>query len=189
MVTVTVTPAGADWLVAFSEYDGDLLEVLKSNVRYRKWDPKKREWRVSADIAFLCSKFEEGGAKVAMAGGQRAAGTDGPNTAVHADFADVAGWRQKCEALDLAAKSMLAEVMRLQEDLDQLQQENQQLKERLTKEAGRAPVSGSWAEQLFHAVGRDRRDNVYRALSKILHPDVQTGSKVLMQQLNDARNG
>jgi hypothetical protein len=41
---------------------------------------------------------------------------------------------------------------------------------------------------LFHAVGRERRDKVHRALTKIIHPDLQNGSKVLMQQLNDARD-
>lgn len=188
MVTVTVTPIGPDWLVAFSEYDGGLLEILKSNTQYRKWDPQKREWRVSADVADLCTKLEQGGAKVSRAGTQRAAGTDGPKTATSADSEDAGDWRRKYEALNLAAEHMNPAIAQLREDVEQLQQENQQLKRRLTDEKDPPPASGSWAEQLFRAVGRDRRDTVHRALTKIFHPDLQNGSKVLMQQLNDARD-
>jgi hypothetical protein len=47
--------------------------------------------------------------------------------------------------------------------------------------------SPTWAEHLFAAVGPTRHDAAYRALSKVLHPDVDNGDKVLMQQLNAAR--
>lgn len=188
MVTVTVTPIGLDWLVAFSEYDAGLLEILKSNTQFRKWDPKKREWRVSADIAGLCRKLEQGGAKVSRADTRHAAGTDGPDTAPSADSDDGEGWKRKYEALDLAAGHMHAAIMRLQDDVARLQQENQKLQKRLTNEEDPAPPSCSWAEQLFQAVGKERRDQVHRALTKIFHPDLQSGSKVLMQQLNDARD-
>lgn len=43
-----------------------------------------------------------------------------------------------------------------------------------------------WAEALFAAVGKDRQDAVYKALSRVLHPDVG-GDTALMQALNDAR--
>ncbi|WP_280234219.1 hypothetical protein [Nocardia cyriacigeorgica] len=189
-MTVTVTPIGQDWLVAFSAYNRSLLEILKSNVPHsnRKFDPEKREWRVSADVADLCAKFEQAGAKVCVVGAGRAAGADGPTKATAAESGDAEGWRQQYEALDLAAKSLLAENLRLREDLDELQRENEQMKARLTDKDDPAPVSGSWAEQLFRAVGRERRDKVHRALTKVPHPDLQGGSKVLMQQLNDARN-
>jgi RPA family protein len=45
-----------------------------------------------------------------------------------------------------------------------------------------------WAEALFAAVGPERVDAVHRALTKIFHPDTETGSNDLQQQLNDARN-
>ncbi|MCB1258664.1 MAG: hypothetical protein KDB26_16245 [Microthrixaceae bacterium] len=53
-----------------------------------------------------------------------------------------------------------------------------------------APSNGavSWAEALFTAVGSDRREAVFRALSKVLHPDTATGDTVLMQTLLEARN-
>jgi len=44
-----------------------------------------------------------------------------------------------------------------------------------------------WAQHLFRAVGPSRVAAVHRALSKVLHPDVPTGSGVLQRELNDAR--
>ena len=44
-----------------------------------------------------------------------------------------------------------------------------------------------WAQHLFRAVGSSRVTAVHRALSKVLHPDVPTGSGVLQRELNDAR--
>lgn len=48
-------------------------------------------------------------------------------------------------------------------------------------------LADDWATRLFAAVGPVREDAVYRALAKILHPDLATGSTVLQRQLNDAR--
>ncbi|GAC1569975.1 MAG: hypothetical protein NVS3B18_01640 [Candidatus Dormibacteria bacterium] len=52
----------------------------------------------------------------------------------------------------------------------------------------RATPAPDWASVLLNAVGSDRRERVYRALSRVLHPDVETGSHELMQQLNAARD-
>jgi len=46
----------------------------------------------------------------------------------------------------------------------------------------------TWADTLFRAVGKDREEAVFKALTKVLHPDVKTGSVELMQQLNVARD-
>ena len=43
-----------------------------------------------------------------------------------------------------------------------------------------------WADSLFTAVGPERAAPVYRALSKVLNPDVATGDTTLQRQLNDA---
>lgn len=51
-----------------------------------------------------------------------------------------------------------------------------------------APTAQPWAEQLLDAVGPDRRDAVYKAMCRILHPDVATGSTELMRDLNAARD-
>lgn len=45
----------------------------------------------------------------------------------------------------------------------------------------------SWAETLLTVVGPDRRDAVFRALSKVLHPDTETGNNELMRELIVAR--
>lgn len=44
-----------------------------------------------------------------------------------------------------------------------------------------------WAHMLFKRVGRSRSDQVYRALSRCLHPDVG-GDADLQRELNDARD-
>ena len=50
---------------------------------------------------------------------------------------------------------------------------------------GNAPT---WAQALFSTVGSDRADQVYRVLTRILHPDnPETGDTTLQRELNDAR--
>ena len=51
-----------------------------------------------------------------------------------------------------------------------------------------AVTSISWATALLAAVGPTRADAVFRALSKVLHPDVSTGDTELMRALIEARN-
>jgi hypothetical protein len=50
----------------------------------------------------------------------------------------------------------------------------------------RIPDTAQWARILFRRVGPNRRDPVFRALTKVLHPDVG-GDHSLMQELNQAR--
>ncbi len=52
----------------------------------------------------------------------------------------------------------------------------------------RDPDPATWARILFQRVGPDRRQAVYRALAKVLHPDVATGDTVLQRELNDAHH-
>lgn len=56
-----------------------------------------------------------------------------------------------------------------------------------TSHGTRSTPAADWADQVFTAVGPDRVDLVFRALSKTLHPDAAAGDTVLMQQLNGAR--
>lgn len=48
-------------------------------------------------------------------------------------------------------------------------------------------VGAGWADALFAAVGPGRADAVYRALSRVLHPD-HGGDPQLQQALNTARD-
>lgn len=50
-----------------------------------------------------------------------------------------------------------------------------------------SPSGPSWAQVTLAAVGAERADAVFRALSKVLHPDTPTGSDELMRQLIEAR--
>lgn len=52
--------------------------------------------------------------------------------------------------------------------------------------ARRAADNDTWARELFAAAGPELADKLYRALSKVLHPDAG-GSTALQQQLNDAK--
>jgi hypothetical protein len=47
-------------------------------------------------------------------------------------------------------------------------------------------TDATWAQQLFAAVGPHRQASVYRALSRVLHPDTSTGDHTLQLQLNAA---
>jgi hypothetical protein len=48
------------------------------------------------------------------------------------------------------------------------------------------PDTAQWAKLLFRRIGPNHRDPVFRALTKVLHPDVG-GDHSLMQELNQAR--
>lgn len=51
------------------------------------------------------------------------------------------------------------------------------------------PPKPDWAKLLFTRVGDHRVDPVFRALTRVLHPDnAETGDKELQQELNKARN-
>ncbi len=65
--------------------------------------------------------------------------------------------------------------------LEERQQQKQQRRPR-------DPDPATWARILFARVGPDRRQAVYRALAKVLHPDVATGDTVLQRELNDAHD-
>jgi hypothetical protein len=45
-----------------------------------------------------------------------------------------------------------------------------------------------WAQLLFQRVGHQRAEPVFRALTKVLHPDTDTGDTALQRELNNARD-
>lgn len=72
-------------------------------------------------------------------------------------------------------------IARLEREKLRLQQEIIRLKN------AQAASAQNWAEQLLGRLDPDQADKAYRALSRILHPDVG-GPTALMQQLNAARD-
>jgi hypothetical protein len=53
----------------------------------------------------------------------------------------------------------------------------------------RTPDTAQWAHALLRRVGPLRREPVFRALTRILHPDnPATGDAVLQRELNTARD-
>ena len=57
-----------------------------------------------------------------------------------------------------------------------------------TAQGSRKNNAGDWADALFEAVGPERADVIRRALTRILHPDVMSGSEQLQRELNDAHS-
>lgn len=55
-------------------------------------------------------------------------------------------------------------------------------------EGRRDTPATDWAEHLLRSVGHDRADRVFKALTRVLHPDVEGGSADLMAALNNARD-
>ena len=51
-----------------------------------------------------------------------------------------------------------------------------------------ASPQSDWAQALFCRVGATRVDEVFRALSKVFHPDRPSGDAVLQRELTDAKN-
>ncbi|WP_280300972.1 hypothetical protein [Nocardia neocaledoniensis] len=175
--TVTVTSKGDFWAVAFSERDDTLLGALKSAVppASRRYEPHSREWHIREDVTELLVTLEQLGARVSRPDEQ----ADGRETE------SAAHWKRRYDAMDATARQQLGYIQQLEHDIAQLQDRVRQLREQAPHHAG---SSGTWAEQLFLAVGGARADAVFKALAKILHPDVgKAGDTVLMQQLNDAR--
>ncbi|WP_328387540.1 hypothetical protein [Nocardia sp. NBC_00416] len=165
--TVTVTPRGQYWAVAFSEYDDELFTALEAVIsrEKRQWDRDNREWRIFAGITQLCTELERFGAKVTWT-------NEHPRQPRETDD-DVEHWKMQYEAMAAAAHRLEEEVLRLQDVV--------------ADRVPPAPGPGDWAEQLFAAVGEPLVDSVYKALSLCLHPDRPDGDTALMQQLNNAR--
>lgn len=74
-----------------------------------------------------------------------------------------------------------ATIARLEREKQRLQQEIIRLKN------SQAATAQSWAEQLLGKLTPEQADKAYKALSRVLHPDVG-GDTRLMQQLNAARS-
>lgn len=51
-----------------------------------------------------------------------------------------------------------------------------------------AVCESDWARAVLWRVGAQRSDAVFRALSKVLHPDSPAGDTRLMRELRDARD-
>lgn len=66
---------------------------------------------------------------------------------------------------------------------------DQERRERTRRQSPRGgPASADWADTLLRAVGPDRHEAVFKALTRVLHPDAATGDEDLMKDLNQARD-
>lgn len=176
-VSVTVKGVDGAWTITFSGRDSELLDAMKQVVpaAARRYDPAERHWRISVDtrtMAAACETFEGLGAPVVKPG------------TLHRDegnsnqFEDL---EQRCHALESAASW-------LRQQITQLEEERDELANRLRTQTTQSSGTGNWAEALFEAVPIDLHDSVFKALTRYLHPDVSGVDHTLQQELNAARD-
>ncbi|MFF2085911.1 hypothetical protein ACFVVM_19200 [Nocardia sp. NPDC058176] len=180
--TVSVEARDDYWVIAFSRRDEELLDALKTAIpqRSRSYDRSNVEWHIRADVTELLSTFGRLGARVERNGEQPARDND---------HGDAAHWKKKYDAMDSAARQQHTYIQQLQDELEELRTSVQQLRKESAERFRGSPAGGTWAEQLFSALGASRTEAVFRALTKVFHPDnIKTGDTVLMQQLNEARD-
>jgi len=169
-----------EWIVAFSGVDQELLDVMKEVVPKpgRRWNLKDQHWHITASAGVmtdLCATFEQLGAAVAKPDTLTRYRPDDGNrgSAEH--------WERRFRAMEDAARWQ-------HERIQQLEDERDDLAEKLKAATIQSTATKDWAEILFAAVGPGLSKSVFRALAKCLHPDVSESDRTLQQQLNDARD-
>ncbi|MFB7875731.1 hypothetical protein ACFC06_10800 [Nocardia sp. NPDC056064] len=180
--TVSVEARDDYWVIAFSRRDDQLLDALKTAIpqRSRTYDRANVEWHIRVDVTALLSTFERLDARVERLD-ERTAGDH-----IAGDAAD---WKRRYDAMDTTARQQLVYIEQLRDEIEQLRTSVQRLR-RESAERFDGPAGGeTWAAQLFGHVDTGRAEAMFRALTKVFHPDnIKTGDTVLMQQLNDARD-
>ncbi|MFQ6331596.1 hypothetical protein ACLMAL_36500 (plasmid) [Nocardia sp. CWNU-33] len=178
--SVTVEGVDGAWTVTFSDRDNELLDAMKHVVPSadRRYEPAERHWRIGANtrtMAAVCETFEGLGALVTKPG---TLNTPHPDTR-SSDQVEIL--EQKCRALETAANWMRQQITQLEEERDELA-------DRLRIQTTQSSASGNWADILFDALPPDLRDSVFKALTRCLHPDVSGADHTLQQELNAARD-
>ncbi|WP_433523892.1 hypothetical protein ACQPZ2_01080 [Nocardia pseudovaccinii] len=176
--SVTVEDANGKWIVAFTHSDRKLLDAMREAVPHgRHWDPGNKHWLVTASsqvMADLCTRFEQHGAAVTKPDTLTQDPPDG------GDRSSAEYWEKQFRAMDDAAR-------RLHEQIQQLIDERDDLKEQLKTAAHQSTTANGWAEMLFDAVGPTLRKSVFKALTTCMHPDrAGATGHTLQQQLNAA---
>lgn len=146
-----------------SPYDRNRVDVIKA-MPARSWDSATKTWTIpSIYVGTLKVALEAIGDAVVVTG--RPAAAPGDSARHEAD-----------------RRSWNAERTRLERDRQRLQQEVNRLRSTAAAASGQ-----DWAEQLLGKLTPEQADKAYRALVRVLHPDVG-GDHRLMQQLNVARD-
>ncbi|HZN75693.1 MAG TPA: hypothetical protein VFC00_29020 [Micromonosporaceae bacterium] len=147
----------------FSPYDPDRIEVIKT-VPGRRWDKTGRFWEIpTAQVPALKLSLETNGDKVVIVG----LVSDPPPRQRASDDSEV--------------RRLRAEKQRLEQESGRLRQEVQ----RLRNEA--AARGHSWAGQLLDQCPPALAEKVFKALTRVLHPDAG-GDNDLQRDLNVARD-
>jgi hypothetical protein len=167
------------WLIRFP-FDEELKDYLKDIVpsRFRSWDPSKKVWVVRADpfvedpVNTFLNFARSQGHKV-----------DDTRTV------DWRAYNKIWDEHDQNRKEEEAKARKAHQDYERLKEEARRAKQRARATPPPPPrTSENWAEILLRAVGPSREDAVFKALTRVLHPDAKTGDEVLMKELNIARD-
>lgn len=159
---VTIKGIDGEWIVAFSRADRELLDMMKDSVPQsdRRWDAENQLWQITAGarvMSDLCAAFEQLGAVVAKPDALTRRRPKGD------DRGSIEYWEKRFRAMEDAARWQ-------HERIRQLEDERNDLAEKLKTATTQSTASETWAEVLFAAVGPALRESVFKALTKCLHP-------------------
>lgn len=179
------------WRISFP-YDEDLIAELKDAVpsSARSWAASRRQWviedRYGQAVLDLLSEHgltvqtSGAGSTRTATGGRTKTATDGSGVYWEAQYNDERKLREQTQA---ALVSKTRELAAVRSELSIARLELMQARQRTTP--GRPAAAGTWAAQLKAALPGDLQDRAYKALLRVLHPDVG-GSTDLAKDLNTA---
>lgn len=161
---IEVFMLNGEWSSVRCDYDADVVALIKSlPTEARTWSPEHRIWAVRYTyVRHLVNRFRTRGFDVQLVDNRSDAERQRQD-----------GWEER-------------ERKRRQQEREQEQRQRQRQQRQQRRERSEPPPSPDWAASLFTAVGPDRVHLIYRAMSKVLHPDVENGDHRLMQELNCA---
>lgn len=190
MTIVHYRPDGMGRHDFWFEFDAQVVALIKTiPVHERSYDPLSRIWTVDDfQVRALVSLLESYGHRTVLE----------PMTDRAQQERD---WQQEQQAKDRARRQheREEEARRQQREREREQWEDSRREWReqwdrawQRADSGHTAPGGAaiedWAEQLLRAVGPERVDAVFKALTRVLHPDVKTGDETLMKALNNARD-
>ena len=96
---------------------------------------------------------------------------------------------EKCWVLAIAFVPELADALRANEsEVSIINSDGSPWNSKRPSDKRNTSPPAGWALAVLEAVGPSRMNRVHRALSRVLHPDIDGGSTILMAELNDARD-
>lgn len=147
----------------FSKYNPERVEILR-DIPFRRWDKDGKFWEIPAgEVEQLRARLTGRGDTVF---------DDVPCDDSRHD-AERARWQAEYAGLEHGYKVLQGQNKRLRQDI-------------LALKANGAVSGQSWAEHLLGRLDAAQADEVYRALSRVLHPDGDAGGDTELMDVLDA---